>query len=122
MDYITDNEEEFLKSQKAPIGDEELDKEFFRLLEIEETEIDNEPTIAELGIDMEEIRKQPISYRHKISGFPLDHKIKCEKCLYVGKVGFRQRFCPECAHPLIPSSEATEPDGYVARRPQAIDP
>ena len=67
-----------------------------------------EPAVEEEIIDVVAI-KGATAYRRRIPGFPLDHQVRCGECLYKGKVGFKQAFCPRCGYTLISPNEV---EGY----------
>ena len=125
-DYIidADSDDEFLYEfedgydvEDEPVVDEELHirgniipegATYKRKDDDPEDIIYKEPIIEEEIYDKEAI-KEAASFRRRIPGFPLDHQIRCGECLYKGKVGFKQSFCPRCGYPLISPNEV---EGY----------
>jgi len=110
-DYITDDEEAFLKLMKEdePFLKEDgsVDLEFEPL--IENLDVTNE--FEELVLEFEAYRKQKPKY-------PLDHLILCGRCGYKATVGFRQIFCPRCKEHLIRPEDAEKTDWPVRVRPK----
>lgn len=110
-DYIidADSDDEFPNEFEDGYEDEPIvDEELYIKGNIIPEGVTYEPAVEEEIIDVVAI-KGATAYRRRIPGFPLDHQVRCGECLYKGKVGFKQAFCPRCGYTLISPNEV---EGY----------